>query len=337
MRTYPQFTLLLVLFLIPALLTTASQAQGLESLTATVSSQPALAASATDCPAQTQVPQTECETLVTLYSSTDGPNWSDAATNNWNLTQTPCDWTGIECQDGHITVLDRSSQGLNGAIPDLSNLSHLQYLWLDGNQLNGAIPDLSNLSNLEYLWLDRNQLSGAIPDLSGLSNLTDLFLRDNQLSGAIPASVCNVPGIVNLGYNKFTGEESPCVTARDPDWADTQTVPPTAVQAQVLWSSQIRISWEPITYTNDGGYYEVMCSSTQGGPYNSFGKTQDKLATEFALNGLTPDTIYYCVVKTYTPKHEYQQNDLTSIESSEVSATTSKLWLLFFSRQSRSP
>ena len=47
---------------------------------------------ATDCSnvAVTTIPQAECETLVALYNSTDGPNWTDSPGNNWNITNTPC-------------------------------------------------------------------------------------------------------------------------------------------------------------------------------------------------------------------------------------------------------
>ncbi len=41
------------------------------------------------------------------------------------------------------------------------------------------------------------------------------------------------------------------------------------------------------------------------------------------LGGLDYGTTYHCVVRTFTPRHDDQQNDLTSIDSSpEVSATT---------------
>ena len=43
---------------------------------------------ATDCVAVTEIPQVECEALVALYNSTDGPNWEDSPGNNWNVTNT---------------------------------------------------------------------------------------------------------------------------------------------------------------------------------------------------------------------------------------------------------
>ncbi len=93
---------------------------------------PAALAAATvfDCsPAnQIEIPQAECEALVALYNSTDGPNWTDSPANNWTVTTSPCSWTGVNCTAGQVTSLNRSSQGLSGSIPDLSALTSLQYL-----------------------------------------------------------------------------------------------------------------------------------------------------------------------------------------------------------------
>ncbi len=47
-----------------------------------------------------------------------------------------------------------------------------------------------------------------------------------------------------------------------------------------------------------------------------------KTATGLTVTGFTPATTYYCVVRTFTPRHGLQQNDLTSIDSVEVSVTT---------------
>ncbi|BAP57941.1 hypothetical protein THII_3644 [Thioploca ingrica] len=44
--------------------------------------------SATDCTKVTQIPQLECEVLLGLYNSTNGPNWENKS--GWNKTNTPC-------------------------------------------------------------------------------------------------------------------------------------------------------------------------------------------------------------------------------------------------------
>jgi Leucine-rich repeat (LRR) protein/PKD repeat protein len=175
------------------------------------------------CSIVNEIPQEECETLVTLYNSTDGPNWTDG--RDWLLTDTPCSWFGIQCtQLGSVTHIDLGDNNLSGSIPSrLENLVNLDFLALGYNNLNGSIPpQLGNLSNLTYLSVHDNSLDGPIPyqlgdlsnlerlvlsknqltenipaDLGKLTNLTDLYLYENQLEGSVPAEL---GGLTNLRY-----------------------------------------------------------------------------------------------------------------------------------------
>ena len=141
----------------------------------------------TNCEFVTEISQAECETLLALYNSTDGPNWSDSLSNNWNVTNTPCSWTGISCDgNGKVIQITRNSKNLVGTLPNFDTLSSLQLLDLNTNKLSGGIPSLSTLTVLQYLYLGDNQLSGNIPSLSNLTNLQHLYLSNNQLSGNIP-------------------------------------------------------------------------------------------------------------------------------------------------------
>lgn len=214
---------------------------------------------------------------------------------------------------------------LSGFIPDFSNLPNLQYLDLYWNQLNGTIPDFSNLPNLNTLWLASNQLSGTVPNFSNLSNLQYLYLSNNQLSGVIPATLCSL-WYADFGYNKFDiYQTDSCVDNLDYDWKETQTVPPTNIQATALSDSEVKLTWDTIPYTGDGGYYEVMKSTTSGGPYTSAGATASKSDDHLNVTGLTPGNTYYFVVRTFTPAHCCQQNDLTSENSEEVMAMLSSI------------
>ena len=226
-----------------------------------------------------------------------------------------------------LQALDLGSNQLSGSIPALSALTGLKYLFLYGNQLSGSIPTILPAS-LQYLSLNGNQLSGSIPALSALTGLQFLYLNNNQLSGIVPAGVCNTTRVLDLGYNKLTGEADPCVTTMDPDWATTQTVPPTNVQAQALSDTEIKLTWTAIPYTGDGGYYKVLCGTTSGGPYNSQGTTADKTVTTLSAGSLSPGTPYYCVVRTFTPSHGDQQNNLTSLDSDKATATTDAILYL---------
>ena len=67
---------------------------------------------ATDCTVVTEISPTECQTLINFYNSTNGPSWSDNATNNWNVTNTPCSWAGITCINAHVIGIDRDDKNL---------------------------------------------------------------------------------------------------------------------------------------------------------------------------------------------------------------------------------
>jgi len=160
-----------------------------------------------DCAIQTEIPQAECKTLVSLYNSTNGDNWVD--NTGWKITNMPCSWIGITCSGGNVTEIDRTSKNLVGTLPNLSTLNNLTRLDLGDNKLVGTIPDLSALSNLVVLSLWGNQLTGSIPDLSALTSLKEILLDTNQFTGNIP----NLSLLVNLEWldlysNQLTGNIS---------------------------------------------------------------------------------------------------------------------------------
>ncbi|MCP4699872.1 MAG: hypothetical protein GY862_23920 [Gammaproteobacteria bacterium] len=241
---------------------------------------------------------------------------------------------GIPVELGNLTNLTQLELGYNqlsGSIPvELGNLTNLTHLYLSNNQFSGSIPaELENLTNLTYLYLSNNQFSGSIPaELGNLTNLMLLSLRNNQLSGIIPALPSNLENTL-LSRNAFTGETADTATLKDPDWADTQTVAPDNVSATALSDTNIQVSWTPITYTytntpgSPKGYYQTYHATLPGGPYTpASGTTTDKSASAYTVSGLSSNTTYYFVVNTYTPAHGANINALTSLFSSEVSATT---------------
>ena len=148
------------------------------------------AAAFSSCSNVSEIPLAECEALVALFNSTDGPNWT--VNSGWLETDTPCSWHGVTCTAGNVVRLGLDSNGLNGSIPaELGNVSSLTQLHLDHNELSGTMPaELGNLSSLQGLFLRFNQLSGSIPlELGNLSILTSLSLFTNELSGSIPAEL----------------------------------------------------------------------------------------------------------------------------------------------------
>lgn len=100
-----------------------------------------------------------------------------------------CGWPGVFCNpQGNITGIDLSEKGIGGPIPpQMGDLIHLEFLWLDGNNFYRIPPEIENLKYLESLNLAGNGISEIPNEISGLSNLHSLNLDQNPLQ-EIPAS-----------------------------------------------------------------------------------------------------------------------------------------------------
>ncbi len=156
----------------------------------------------------TQIPKAECEALVALYNSTFGPYWTNRT--GWLANYTPCSWSRVTCEGGHVTELWLTLNGLTGSIPSrLGDLSYLEALDMQGNHLTGSIPEtLGSLSNLQLLWLTANQLTGSVPSsLGNLSRLTTINLGGNSLTSSIPESLGSLQNLLQmeLGGNALVG------------------------------------------------------------------------------------------------------------------------------------
>jgi Leucine-rich repeat (LRR) protein/ribosomal protein L35AE/L33A len=195
-------------------------------------------AAQTDCDNVSQIPTAECDALLALYDSTNGEGWTD--NKKWLTNNKPCGWSGVRCEDKHVTYLDLANNQLNGFLPtDLGNLTGLKGFELHSNQLNGIIPpELGQLADLETLYLYSNQFSGTIPpELGGLSNLEYLRLNENDLCGDIPVELMALTNILGLSLdnNHLTASDPDLITWLDqhsPGWDTTQTDCPVGTTLQ---------------------------------------------------------------------------------------------------------
>lgn len=211
-----------------------------------------------------------------------------------------------------------ANNGLSGPIPaNLSNLENLTHLVLTRNQLSGPIPqELGNLRQLSALMLNNNRLTGEIPSsLGDLSGAFEMWLNSNALHGAVPASLCGLPGLffLDVGYNALSSAPS-CMASLDPFWSETQTVAPANLTAALV-ATQATLTWTPILYQSDTGYYEISYRPV-GGTFAVHGVTANKSASSYVVTGLSPGVRYEFRVRTWTAAHTdppaYQQNDLWS-------------------------
>ncbi|KAA8516513.1 hypothetical protein F0562_016981 [Nyssa sinensis] len=139
--------------------------------------------------------------VVSLYSSAD---WAQEGGDPC----LPVPWSWVLCNSDpqpRITSIKLSGKNLTGNIPsDLTTLSGLVELWLDGNSLTGPIPDFTGCKDLKIIHLESNHLSGGLPSsLVDLPNLRELYLQNNMLSGTVPSALLGKDLVLNYTGNIY--------------------------------------------------------------------------------------------------------------------------------------
>ena len=151
------------------------------------------------------IPASERTVLLNLYGNTLGNFWNN--NSNWlGPPGTECTWFGITCDVAGQTVIGINLRGnnLNGNLPSLSALSHLQQLIVPNggegsitfNNLVGTVPPRNGLAELQHVEIGGQSFSGPLPALAGLSNLAYFSANYGFFVGAIPS----LDGLVNLSY-----------------------------------------------------------------------------------------------------------------------------------------
>ncbi|KAJ0519221.1 putative protein kinase RLK-Pelle-LRR-I-1 family [Helianthus annuus] len=112
----------------------------------------------------------------------------------------------VECSsdsEPKIISVKLSGKNLTGSIPsELTKLTSLEQLWLDGNALTGPIPDFTGCPNLKIIHLENNQLSGDLPSsLADLPNLSQLYVQNNLLTGEVSSGLLNKNIVLNYTGN----------------------------------------------------------------------------------------------------------------------------------------
>jgi hypothetical protein len=228
--------------------------------------------------------------------------------------------------------LNLSVNHLTGSIPpELGNLNAV-YLNLSSNLLTGPIPtELGKIKRLNYLDLSVNQLTGHIPpELGTLVRMGKLKLCGNALAGEIPKTLeaMDTPTrrvqSIDIRWNALHTVDAALGTFLeskevDGDWSATQTVPPSDVSVSVEAPDSITLSWAPVSYTANPGYYRIYASAVSGGPYQLVATTRSKADASWLVTGLHGETLYL-VIDTVTEQHVHNPGPVESDHSKEVYA-----------------
>ncbi|RHN51146.1 putative non-specific serine/threonine protein kinase, Polygalacturonase [Medicago truncatula] len=114
------------------------------------------------------------------------------------------------CVRNSLQVLDLSSNGITGTLPDLSAFTSLKTLDLSSNQLSGEIPGGSSLPyQLEHLSIASNTLEGVIPKSfwTNACKLKSLDLSYNRFSGTLPdLSIFLFLEMFDISENRLNGK-----------------------------------------------------------------------------------------------------------------------------------
>nr|XP_043627871.1 BRASSINOSTEROID INSENSITIVE 1-associated receptor kinase 1-like [Erigeron canadensis] len=147
-----------------------------------------------------------------LYALKDKFTDPNNVLQSWDQTlANPCTWFHVTCNlENNVIRVDLGGANLSGQlVPDLGQLTNLQYLSLYNNNITGNIPsEIGNLTQLVSLDLYQNQLDGDIPATLGtLQKLRSLRLNNNKLSGTIPLSLTtvNTLQVLDLSFNLLSG------------------------------------------------------------------------------------------------------------------------------------
>eukprot|EP00934_Nitzschia_sp_Nitz4_P007583 Nitzschia sp. Nitz4//scaffold393_size11853//7276//9227//NITZ4_009022-RA/size11853-snap-gene-0.15-mRNA-1//-1//CDS//3329550223//7573//frame0 len=143
--------------------------------------------------------------LVTLYYSTDGPNWTN--NDHWlDAEYSVCEWyPGDMCDaasSGQPPVGRKRHRRLEQSV------DVIQVLDLTDNNLQGTMPpEIAFLTDLDWFVFHGNQgLTGTIPTEIGLlSNLGDFFAGETGLTGTLPTELGTLENLRTFHLQYATG------------------------------------------------------------------------------------------------------------------------------------
>lgn len=119
--------------------------------------------------------------------------------------------------EGPVTWLQRlprlrsvylcGNRGFSGEVPDMHELTDLEFLDIGRNRFGGDCPSFAGLRRIKYIDISRNELSGTVPPMGGHPALQYLLLNHNALTGSLPSlNECPDLHSIDVSHNKLSGE-----------------------------------------------------------------------------------------------------------------------------------
>lgn len=205
-----------------------------------------------------------------------------------------------------MVTLDLASNSVNSLPQNIGNIKDLTAINLANNSLTALPSSFCNINSLEILNLANNSLAALPSSFSSLSALESASVSGNMLSSlpTLPESISNF----GYKYNMLNADVlSAANLAVD---LSTQTIPPSNIVSTAANGKTV-ITWTPIQYTSDGGYYEIGVREKGGTAFAYVAQTQSKTDTAIILDNEYGDN-YELVMRTVTPSNLNNKNNLTS-------------------------
>jgi uncharacterized repeat protein (TIGR01451 family) len=231
-----------------------------------------------------------------------------------------------------LEVLDVSKTRLDNILPtSLGNLSHLTEFRFNNTFITGKIPaSFSKLTQLKVMDGSHTAIDGKLPELAALTALQELCFDDTALLGDVPASIVTLKLTkLCLSYARLeaSGITLSFIQGFDPDFATTQTVPPTNVVASPQPGGTVTFNFTPILFTADStpnDAYQLVCYN-QSGQYLILAETADKTVSSLTVTNLEAGWEYQCALRTVTHRGSLVMNDLQSREGTFITVISPPL------------
>ncbi len=254
--------------------------------------------------------QQERAVLEKWYQDCNGDDW--ILNENWCSDEPLNKWAGVYTNyGGHVWWISLPNNKMDGNLPEeIWGLSHLEHLYIPGNNLEIRIPDdpdklsssftdvvIGNFSNA----VGRNRLVGGLPhSMAKFKNLISFHAPCMEIEGTIPDEIWSLPelGSLVLGYNHLEGELSPAIANAKKLWQ--LDLPSNRLSGPIPEAFSEMESLETVLLGNtthlSGFDFELECNNFTRLP-QSMGKL-DRMYTLWmsatGLEGPLPDGFYDC-------------------------------------------